>query len=243
MYKGIYIAASGAVLKQSQLEVITQNIANANTAGYKRSTISFKDYLLPNDVVGSKPDGRAMSAFSAIKADLSNGTLIRTGNPLDVAIEGDGFIALEGERYTRRGELKKDRDGYLTTFNGAKVLGAGGPIQIPPDSLDLSIDAEGKVSVMQPGSTLPSELDTLKIMDFGPDANMTKTGNGDFIAGGEGMKSASVIKQGYREGSNVDAVIEMVRMIDSMREFESYQKIIQTFDDVTARVTNDMGRL
>jgi len=243
MYKGIYIAASGAILKQSQLEVITQNIANANTVGYKRATISFKDYLLPKDVVASNPDGRVMSDFSAVKADFSNGTLIRTGNPLDVAIEGDGFIAMEGDRYTRRGDLKKDRDGYLTTSNGAKVLGAGGPIQIPPDSLDLSIDAEGKVSVMQPGSTLPSELDTLMIMDFGPDANMTKTGNGDYVAGGEGMKSSSAIKQGYREGSNVDAVIEMVRMIDSMREFESYQKIIQTFDEATAKVTNDMGRL
>jgi len=244
MYKGIYIAASGAVLKQAQLEVISQNLANANTSGYKRTTISFKEYLLPQDAgVSAAPDGRVMSDFSELKTDYSNGTLIRTGNPLDIAVEGDGLIALEGDRYTRRGDLKRDREGYLTTSTGAKIQGTGGPIQIPADSGEITIDAEGKVSVMQPGSTLPTEIDKIKVMDFGPNADLVKIGNGELTTNASGTVSKSALRQGYIESSNVDAITEMVRMIESMREFESYQKAIQTFDDSTAKVNADMWRV
>ncbi len=242
MYKGIYIAASGAVLKQSQLDVITQNIANANTAGYKKDTISFKDYLFQTEA-STEPDGRAMSDFSSSRTDLSNGNTVKTGNSLDIAIEGDGFIALEGDRYTRRGDLQKNRDGYLTTHDGIKVLGAGGPISLPEDSVEISIDLEGKVSVLQAGGTLPTEIDTIKVMDFGPDAAIAKTGDGLFTIRGVGTTSTATVKQGYLETSNVDVVREMVHMIETLREFESYQKAIQFFDNATSKVTNDLGRL
>jgi flagellar basal-body rod protein FlgG len=242
MYKGIYIAASGAVLMQTQLEMISQNIANANTAGYKKDTLSFKDHLLETgaDVA---PDGRDMSDYSGSKIDLSNGTIIKTGNTLDVAIEGDGFIALEGNRYTRRGDLKKSSDGYLTTHDGIKVMGTGGPISLPEDSVEINIDLEGKVSVVQAGNTLPTEIDTIKIMNFGPDATMNKAGDGMYSFNNEGMQSTATIKQGYIETSNVDSVKEMVRMIETMREFESYQKAIQMFDNATSKVTNQLGSL
>lgn len=243
MNKGIYIAASGAMLKQTQLDVISQNIANVNTTGYKKAAISFRDYLIPQEHAATTPDGRVMSDFSEITTDFSSGTLMKTGNPLDVAIEGEGFFALEGGSYTRRGDLKKDRDGYLTTSDGTKVLGDGGPIQIPADSIELNIDSEGKVSVMQPGSSLPSEIDTIKIVNFGPDANLSFTGNGKYIATGDGTRSTATLNQGYREASNVESVTEMIRMIESMREFESYQKVIQTFDELSSKVNNDLGRV
>jgi flagellar basal-body rod protein FlgF len=242
MYKGIYIAASGAVLMQSQLESITQNIANANTAGYKKDSLSFQDYLFQTEA-STEPDGRAMSDFSGSKTDLSTGTILRTGNSLDVAVEGDGFIALEGDRYTRRGDLKKNSEGYLTTQDGLKVMGGGGPISIPEDSIEISIDQEGKISVRQPGSDLPTEIDTMKVMEFGPDAVVTKVGDSLFTIDGTGTPSAAAIKQGYVETSNVDSVKEMVRMIEAMREFESYQKAIQMFDGATSKVTNELGRL
>jgi flagellar basal-body rod protein FlgF len=242
MYKGIYIAASGAVLKQAQLEIISQNLANANTAGYKRDAISFKDYLFQTEV-GSAPDGRTMSDYSSFKTDFSNGPVVKTGNPLDIAIEGNGLIALEGGRYTRRGDLQKNAEGYLTTHDGIKVQGSGGPILLPSDSTEISIDSEGKVSVMQPGSTIPTELDTIRIMDFGPDAAMSKAGNGLFTVSGAGAPATGGVKQGYLETSNVETVKEMVRMIETMREFESYQKIIQIFDDATGNVNSNLGRL
>jgi flagellar basal-body rod protein FlgF len=243
MYKGIYIAASGAVLKQTQLEVISQNIANANTSGYKKDTVSFRDYLFQTEA-GTEPDGRVMSDYSTSRTDMSNGNTVKTGNPLDIAIEGDGFIALEGDRYTRRGDLKKDSEGYLVTHDGVKVLGLGGPISLPEDSVEVNIDLEGKVSVLQAGGTLPTELDTIKVVDFGPNADLRKTGNGLFSANGAtGTPSTATVKQGYLETSNVDAVKEMVTMIEAMREFETYQRAIRVFDDATSKVTNDLGRL
>jgi flagellar basal-body rod protein FlgF len=239
MHKGIYIAASGAILKQTQLEVVSQNLANVNTTGYKRDGISFKEHLVAQQ--SALPDGRSMGELSEHKTDLSSGTIIRTGNSFDVAIDGNGLIALEGGRYARRGDLKKDREGYLTTHNGTKVLGSGGPIRLPDGPVD--IDAQGKISVMETGSTTATELDTIRVEDFGPEAGLTKTGDGQFVASGPGSKSSSGVKQGYIEMSNVDTVKEMVHMIETLREFESYQKVIQTFDDSIANVNNNLGRL
>jgi flagellar basal-body rod protein FlgF len=242
MYKGIYIAASGAVLKQTELDVVTQNMANANTTGYKKDSVSFKEYLFQT-AAGATPDGRAMSDYADFKTDFSSGTIVQTGNSLDVAIDGNGLIALEGDRYTRRGDLKKNREGYLTTFDGRKVMGNGGPILIPDDTVKINIDYEGKISVIQAGNTTPIELDTIKILDFGPDAVITKAGDGQLIVSGNGSPTTSVVMQEYLEKSNVDTIKEMVHMIQLMREYESYQKIIQSFDDSTARVNNEMGRL
>lgn len=235
MYKGIYIALSGALLKQAQLEVITQNIANANTVGYKKDAVSFKDYLMPQDVIGTEPDGRIMSALSEVKTDFSSGVAARTGNPLDVALEGDGFFALEGDRYTRRGDFKTDPDGNLTTQDGLKVLGTGGPIQLP----------EGVVAIADDGSIEVDGvlIDTLRILTFSDPGALTKAGNGIFTATAPGEPGGSTVQQGYLETSNVSAIGEMMRMIQSLREFETYHKMIQAFDEATAKVNNELARL
>jgi len=241
MYKGIYIAASGAVLKQAQLEVISENLANANTTGFKKDGMSFKEYLLPLDPAGA-PDGRVMSEFSGIKTDFTNGTSFKTGNPLNISIEGAGLIALEGDRYTRRGDFKKSQDGYLATHDGIKVLGNSGPINLPEGN--LVIDQQGKISVISDGLIAqPIEIDTIKIMDFSASGTVQKSDNGMFTATGNGTPISTGVHQGYIETSNVDVVREMVSMITMMREFESYQKVIQTFDDAMGKVNTDMGRL
>jgi len=237
MNKGIYIALSGALLKQNQLETITQNVANANTTGFKRSGISFKDYLIPQDEPGPGPDGRVMSQLSAITTDFTSGTQVRTGNPLDVAIEGKGFIALDEGYYTRRGDMHPDKDGNLLAQNGRKVLGAGGPVRLPIDGTTIAIDANGKIEVDG------IEIDTIRVEEFPDDAALTKIGEGMYTSPAPGTPSTGTIMQGYLETSNVNAVTEMVRMIDALREFESYQKIITTFDDTVSKVTNDLGRL
>jgi len=242
MYKGMYIAVSGAVLMQTQMDTITQNLANANTAGYKKDTLAFKDYLVQPGA-GIEPDGRDMSDYSGSKIDQSSGTTVSTGNKLDIALEGDGFIALDGNRYTRRGDLKKDSDGYLTNHDGIKVMGTGGPIQLPADSVEINIDLGGKVSVVQAGNTQPTQIDTIQITNFGLDANMGKAGDGMYTFSGEGTPSTATIKQGYIETSNVDPIKEMVQMIETQREFESYQKAIQMFNSATEKVTSQLGSL
>ncbi len=235
MNKAIYIALSGAVLRQMQMDIIAQNLANADTIGYKSDKISFNDYLLPQDIVSSETDFKVMSYHAPLISDFSAGNLIKTGNPLDIAIDGQGFIALEGNRITRRGDLKKDKDGFLTTHDGIKVLGEKGHIRLP----------DGKIEISSNGSISANgvEVDVIKIVDFKQINNLSKLGNSAFFTNEEGMKAKAEIKQGYLETSNVSIISEMVRMIQTMREYETYQKAIQTFDDAAGKINNEMGRL
>jgi len=235
MHKGIYIALSGAVLKQRQVETISQNLANADTLGYKKDILSFKDYLIPREIVSLEPDGRVMGDLSSSVIDFSSGNFIKTGNPLDVAIEGEGFISLEGSRYTRRGDLKRDAEGYLTAYNGIRVLGKKGPIRLP----------EGKAEISEQGvvSSGGTEIDTLRLVRFGEAEKLSKKDGGIFSSAGRGTETRTVLKTGYVEKSNVEAVKEVVRLIESLREFEMFQKAIHFFDEAASKVNNDIGRI
>jgi flagellar basal-body rod protein FlgF len=235
MYKGIYIALSGAVLKQTQMEVISQNLANADTIGYKRDDVSFKDYLIPQDVISYEPDGRDMSDISSFTTDLSSSTHIKTGNPLDIAIEGTGFVALEGNRYTRKGDLKKDSQQYLTTQNGIKVMGEKGPIKLPEGIIQIS--ESGDVSVNG------EKVDSIRIVDFKQTKDLTKAGGDMFFSKAKPSKAKAMVKQGYLEKSNVEVVKEMINMIRMVREFEMFQKAIQCFDEAQGKATNEMGKV
>jgi flagellar basal-body rod protein FlgF len=235
MQKGIYIALSGAVLKQQQMDTIAQNLANADTTGYKKDGMSFQDYLMPQDMISPDPDGRVMTALSSFNTNFSQGNFVKTDNPLHLAVDGSGMIALEGNRYTRRGDFVKDSKGYLTTSTGVKVLGQKGPIRLPEGM--VSVGGSGQISV---DGTL---VDTIRVKDFPQTDSLTKAGESAFTATQSGVPSKSVLKQGYLEKSNVDAIQEMVSMIETSREFEAYQKVIQTFDQAASKVNNDIGRL
>lgn len=235
MYKGIYIALSGAVLKYAQMDILSHNIANADTVGYKRDEVSFKEYLMPQEILNNEPDGRAMSYFSSFRIDMSSGVHIKTGKTLDVALEGNGLIVLEGNRYTRRGDFKKDKEGYLTTQNGIKVMGQKGPIKLPEGMVQIS--ESGDVSVDG------NKIDSLKIVDFKQIEDITKAGGDIFILKGRPVNSKAIVKQGFLEKSNVGVVKEMIGMIEMIREFEMFQKAIHFFDEAQGKVTNEIGRV
>lgn len=229
MYRGIYIALSGAILKETQMESITRNLSNSNTTGYKREKSSFRDFMV------SEERGRIMTSPSAIKIDFSEGQLIRTGNPFDIAINGNGFISLAENRYTRRGDLKKDRDGFLTTEGGIRVLGKRGPIRLPEGKVE--IDRTGNVSVNG------VVIDTLKIIDFSKKDDMIRIGDSVFYTEEAGKETKAEVMQGYIEGSNVSVIDEMVKMITTLREFESYQKVIHAFDEATSKLSNEIAKI
>lgn len=233
MYKGIYIAASGAVLKQQEMDVLTQNLANADTVGFKKETLAFSSFLLDASAAGT--DGRTMATLSAQTVDFSGGNLSQTGNKLDVAVQGDGFIGIEGNRFTRRGDLRIDKEGYLTAYNGAKVLGSGGPIQLP-DKGEVSINELGVVAVDG------SEIDRIMVRDFPDKGALVPAGGGLYVAAGEGVESSATVRQGALERSNVEVVAEMVRMIDAVRQFEFYQRMIRTFDEAAEKVNAEMAQ-
>ncbi len=235
MYKGIYIALSGATIKQNHMDILAQNIANANTAGFKKERIAFKDYPMPaHNKTVFRPDGRTMSEISNTMIDYSNGGIVKTGNPLDLAINGDGFFALEENRYTRGGNFKVSSDGYLATQDDIKVMGSGGPIPIQGGKIDVGSSGEVFVDGVSVG--------TVKMVDF-PDKRVLKKLNGGIFATDEtGEKPKSQIKQGYLEISNVEVVREMVQLITTLRDFESYQKMIRAFDEAASKVANEMGK-
>ncbi len=236
MFKGIYIALSGAVLKERQIEMISQNLANANTTGYKKDRIAFQDYMISQKRgMGEALESRTMSTLSSIMTDFSSGAFIKTGNRLDIALEGEGFITLEGERYTKRGDLKIDDEGYLITQSSMKVLGEGGPIQVPQGRIEISPSGDIVVDGIQ--------VDTLKITHFEDINALIKTGEEVFSSGQQGIEGSTTVQQGFLEGSNVSVIKEAVQMISTMREFETYKKTIQTFDEVITRVTSEMGKI
>jgi flagellar basal-body rod protein FlgG len=167
--------------------------------------------------------------------DLSGSNHIKTGNLLDIAIEGAGFVALEGNRFTRKGDLKKDTQQYLTTQTGIKVMGEKGPIKLPEGVIQIS--ESGDVSVNG------DKVDSIKIMDFKNTEDLTKAGGDMFFSKAKPSKAKAIVKQGYLEKSNVGVVKEMIKMIEMVREFEMFQKAIQCFDEAQGKATNEMGRI
>jgi len=235
MYKGIYITLSGAVTKQDQIDIIAQNIANANTSGYKKERLAFKDFLILADNKPSfMPDERVMSEISSTMVDFSNGAFVKTGNPLDLAISGKGFFALEGNKYTRGGNFKINSEGYITTQDDMKVLGSGGPILVKGKKIEVS--SEGEIFVDG------ASVDTLKLIEFSNKENLQRLNGGIFTTNEAGEEIKSQVEQGYLEASNIDVVKEMVQMIMALRDYEAYQKMIQGFDEATGKVVNEMGK-
>lgn len=235
MYKGIYIALSGAILKRGNMDIFAQNIANINTSGYKRERLSFRDFLVPadNNITGVS-DGRTMAVLSQSLIDFSQGALVKTGNPVDLALKGPGFFALEGGMYTRNGNFTIDGEGYLITQDGKKVLGDGGPVSVRGSNIIVSPSGEIQVDGISSGK--------LRIVDFNDRTVLKKLSGGVFATSEQGNDVEGQVSQGYLESSNVDAVRELIDMIEAHREFETYQKMIQSFDEASSRITNDLGR-
>ncbi len=236
MNKGIYIALSGAVLKKRNLDIFAQNIANTNTSGYKKERLSFKEFIIPVDNNHTMvPDERVMGELSKSMIDFSNGPVKRTGNPLDVAINGEGFFALEGGRYTRNGSFTVNNEGFITTEDGIPVLADGGPVSV--EGNDIVISSSGEINVDG------VSIGKLQIVDFPDKEVLTKVNGTMFTAEGEGTEvESSQVSQGFLEQSNVNAIQEMVQMLASQREFESYQKMIHAFDEAAGKTINEMGK-
>lgn len=240
----IYQAAAGAMIQQMRLEMISNNLANVNTAGYKEDTPVFRlntaESLAEEDTPAAslQPYAPPMTA----RINFSPGPLIQTGNALDIAIVGKGFYEVQtpdGPRYTRNGNFTVNNEGLLSTTEGWPVMGQGGELTI--DGSRIEVNDQGDVYVDG------EQVGTLRVVDF-PDANvLKKAGNSLFASQGnmpgqpleEGQAHTA---QGFVESSNVDAIKTMTEMIETIRVFESYQRIIRTADEATEKTVNEVGR-
>ena len=226
----IYIAMSGAQQIMNQTAVTTHNLANASTTGYKAETAAFR--AVP--VVGPGLPTRVYAVDATAGANMAAGSIQRTGRDLDVAIEGDGFLAVQAldgsEAYTRNGSLGIDADGQLQTRAGLPVMGEGGPITIPQDS-NVAIGRDGTVSATTNGQSAANVTILGKIKLVNPTQNeLTRRADGLFrSAGGSPFDAdpAVVLVGGALEASNVNAIATMVDMITLARQYELHMKILQ----------------
>jgi flagellar basal-body rod protein FlgF len=229
----IYVAMSGAKHILDQQSNVANNLANAATSGYRAAASAFR--AVP--VVGEGLQTRAFVVASTPGADFTPGVLQRTGRDLDVAIQGQGWIAVQladgSEAYTRNGSLQTNSNGALQTRSGLNVLGEGGPISIPPD-MNITIAKEGTVSLV-PNIPPPNAVTTVgRIKLVNPDPQQMVRGEDGLFRMRDGGAAASdpgvTIAAGVLEGSNVNVVEQLIGMISLARQYDLQMKLLSSAD-------------
>jgi flagellar basal-body rod protein FlgF len=241
MENGSLIGLSRQMALQRELDVVANNIANLGTTGFKADGVVFQEHLMPVARANQFGAGDRKLSFVQDRAtwhDLSQGPVEQTGNPLDVAINGDAFLAVQtprGERYTRNGALQINANGELVTSEGHRVLGEAGPIVLQNGDRDVSISADGTVSVREGKNTTDSARGKLRLVGFAEPQRLLKDGTSTFMppAGVAPQPAANVrIAQGAIEKSNVRSVLEMTRMIEVTRSYTQIAGILQQQSDM-----------
>ncbi|MGE0791183.1 MAG: flagellar basal-body rod protein FlgF [Sandaracinaceae bacterium] len=242
MSDGIYSALSGAVAQQRSLDVVANNVANVGTVGYRADTLAFREALSQQQ--GQLPDGLRYVTVEEVSTDSSAGPLTQTGNRLDVALNGDGMLAVstpDGTRYTRAGSLRMDAQGVLRTPSGHGVLDAnanqrGALVTIPPNATEIAIATDGTVTADG------ADVGRLRVDRFA-DGALQKEGLTLFRATGNGTPAAETeVLQGYVEGANVSPVSGMNELIGASRAFDAFQRVIQAFKQIDEHAARELGK-
>jgi len=255
MSGSIYMTATGALAYEKRLQLLANNLANVDTVGFKKDRGRFRAFDLSeamnNQNVPVKwRQSQAPNFWMEYRSytDFSAGGLKQTGSPFDLALSGSGFFCVQtpaGVQYTRRGDFTVNADEVLVTQEGWPVLGHSGEIQI---KLSDSSGGRSQFLVSEDGTLTVdgSQVDRLRIVDFTQSHALEKAGHNYYRARqpealeelDEGLK----VTQGFLERSNVDTISMMTEMIEVLRGYESYQKMIRSIDDMNARLINDVGR-
>jgi flagellar basal-body rod protein FlgG len=237
MNSGMYAALSGNLSALRRLEVISNNLANASTPGFKADQIQFESVL-----AGVKnPSQGSVFSSERFSTDFSAGPLQKSDNVLDLALAGDGFFVVntpQGPAYTRQGNFHRGAGGKLVNADGYEVQGKNGAISVAGGRVEIGPDGAVRVDGAAAG--------TLAQVDFEKPYQMTKAGAGLYLPAGPqavATPSAAEVKQGYLESSNVKVVVEMARMIEASRYFETCAKAVKTYDDLTAKAANELGKV
>ena len=261
MSNALWIAKTGLEAQQNRLSVVSNNLANVNTTGYKRARAVFEDLLYQN----LRQAGGQTSQETELPTGLSLGTgvrtvatqklhtqgnLIQTNNKLDTAIQGKGFFQIlkpNGDMaYTRNGEFQVNSTGQLVNSSGYRVQP---DIIIPENSMSVTIGADGIVSVTQPGNPAPAQVGVLQIADFINPAGLQSIGgnllvetgaSGAPVVGSPDTSNLGSLIQGSIESSNVNVVEELVNMIETQRAYEMNSKAISTADQMLQYVNNNL---
>lgn len=237
------ISLSRQIALQRQMDVVANNIANLNTTGFKAESILFEEFVMPVAADQNFPPADQSVSFTqdwATIHDMAPGAIVQTGNPLDVALEGDGFLVVEtaaGERWTRAGSLQVDAEGVLVDFDGNPVLGDGGRITFDAGDSDIMIDATGAIS------TSAGAKGRLRIVEFANPYELAREGNNLFAGGEPAAAAGTRIVQGAVERSNVSGVAEMAEMIRVQRAYQSVAAMIDRQDEIRRSAIQKLGSL
>jgi len=257
MVRSLWVAATGMAAQQTNMDTIAHNLANASTTGYKRSRANFEDLMYQNlitpgaetsnDTVIVQGIQLGMGAKTAsVQKIYSQGNFTQTNNPLDLAIEGNGFFkVLRGteEVYTRAGDFKLDQEGYLCDSEGSRVQPE---ISIPDGTIAINIDSGGTVAATDGSGTVLS-TQTLNLYNFSNPAGLMNLGHnyvlpteasGEAEEGQPGTEGFGTIMQGALESSNINVVEEMVNMIIGQRAYEANSKVIKAADEMLQIANN-----
>jgi flagellar basal-body rod protein FlgF len=237
MENTLLVGLSRQVALHRELDVIANNVANLNTTGFKGAGAVFENYLMPvardNHFTGA--DSRLNFVQDrATWLNLSQGPIQQTGNPLDVAIEGDGYMTVQtprGERYTRNGALQINATGELVTSEGHKILGESGPIVFQNTDRDITINPDGSIRVREGSSAkTDSSRGKLRLVDFDKPQHLQKDGSSTFLANANTQSRPAKdghFVQGAIEKSNVQGVVEMTRLIEVTRSYTEVAGLLQ----------------
>ncbi len=246
-------------MAQSQADVIANNLANVNTSGFKRTLLQvqsapemgvYRRQIDPSGVARGTSSSSFVGALGMgaqvmdTPAVFEQGTLGQTGNPLDLAIQGSAFFAIQtpqGVRYTRDGQFSEDPTGRLVTLDGSLVLGTNGPVQLQPGGGAGQVDENGQVTQ---GGRL---VDQIALVQFGNPAQVRPEGDNRFVASNAALPvraaaGSSTVHQGFLERSNANVVRSMVDLISAQRWFEANQKVIQTQDDANGWAIENVAK-
>lgn len=249
MIRGLYLAGTGMLVQRSKQDVITNNIANVETLGYKQDMLlsrSFEDMLLSrmNDpsVVNRRAEVGALGPgvhIDEIGTDFSQGTPEQTGIATDLCVTGPGFFVVNtdgGERYTRSGNFTLNHEGYLVDQNGNRVQGDGGDIQLQSDR--FLVRETGEVFDLDTNA----QVGKLRLVEFEDPQALRKEGDNLYAGDGGAEAENSKVLQGYIESSNVNVAREMVDMIITSRAFETNQRSARMIDETLEKAVNEIAK-
>lgn len=249
MFKGFYNLTSGMLSQGRRLDVISNNMTNVSTAGYKTDTYTdstFREYLVSRvgnkDKTGAAQLGKEsyILAPSKIYTDYTQGALEQTGMPLDFALEGDGFFAVQtadGTAHTRAGNFALDDGGYLCLPDTGRVLGTDGqPIHLGTDK--IRVDGTGAVYREDGGY-----LGRIGVVSFADDTQLKRTPQGLFTSGGQTQASTATVHWKTLEHSNIDLVAQMTGMMNAQRAFQSAAEISKMYDELMGKAATSLGNV
>jgi len=261
MIRALHTAATGMDAQQQRIDVISNNLANVNTTGFKKQRADFQDLLYQTVRAPGTTSAQGTSVPSGLQIgtgvrtaathrSFTTGDLMQTGNQFDMAIEGQGFfqVTMPGGQlaYTRAGNFELDQQGQLVTTDGYLLDPA---IAIPPGAKTVTIGADGTVSATLDGEAAATEVGQIQLVNFvnpgglqamGRNFYQATTASGDAQSGPPGLQGMGTLGQGFLEMSNVKVVEEMINLISSQRAYDINSKVIQASDEMLQTATNSI---